>query len=61
MSRCNKLSLLSKKGESLIVNIILMVGSSILIVGNDSGFSKSAIVSPISKLSSPTTEQISPA
>ena len=52
---------LPKNGESLIVNNILMVGSSILIVGKGSGFSKSAIVSPISKFSNPTTEHISPA
>ena len=38
-----------------------MVGSSIAIEVNPSGFSKSATVSPISKLSRPTMAQISPA
>ena len=37
-----------------------MVGSSIANGGRGSGFSKSAIVSPISNLSRPTTAQISP-
>ncbi len=50
-----------KKGESLIVNNILMVGSSMAIVLSASGFSKSATVSPISKPSIPTRAQISPA
>ena len=51
---------LPKNGELLIVNNILIVGSSIEILGNSSGFSKSARVSPISKSSIPTIEQISP-
>ena len=50
-----------KNGESLIVNNILIVGSSIAIDASASGFSKSAIVSPISKPSTPTIAQISPA
>jgi hypothetical protein len=37
-----------------------MVGSSIEIGGKASGFSKSAIVSPISKPSTPVTAQMSP-
>jgi len=37
-----------------------MVGSSIANGGRGSGFSKSAIVSPISNLSRPTTAQMSP-
>ena len=45
----------------MIVNNILIVGSSIAIEANASGFSKSAIVSPISKPSTPTIAQISPA
>ncbi|CAI8166320.1 MAG: Uncharacterised protein [Bacteroidota bacterium] len=52
---------LPKNGESLMVNNILMVGSSIVIVGKASGASKSAIVSPISKSSKPTTAHKSPA
>jgi hypothetical protein len=44
-----------------MVNNILNVGSSILINGNASGLSKSAMVSPISKPSIPVTAQISPA
>ncbi len=40
---------------------MLIVGSSIAIVGKASGFSKSAIVSPISKFSRPTAAHISPA
>ena len=51
---------LPKNGESLIVNNILIVGSSIEIVLSDSGLSISAIVSPISKLSKPTIAHISP-
>ena len=51
---------LPKKGESLIANSILMVGSSMAMGGNGSGFSKSQIVSPISKPSTPTTAQMSP-
>ena len=43
-----------------MVNSILMVGSSTLIRSKASGVSKSAIVSPISKSSIPTTAQISP-
>ncbi|MNI63973.1 hypothetical protein D3C73_1193880 [compost metagenome] len=43
-----------------MVNNMFIVGSSILITGNCSGASKSAIVSPISKPSIPTTAQISP-
>ncbi len=50
-----------KKGESLMVNNILIVGSSIAMVFKPSGFSRSAMVSPISKPSKPTTAQISPA
>ena len=38
-----------------------MVGSSMAMVGNPSGFSASAMVSPISKSSSPTTAHKSPA
>ena len=49
-----------KNGESLFVNTIDMVGSSIVIGGNASGFSKSATVSPISNPSKPTIAQISP-
>ena len=49
-----------KKGESLMVNNMLMVGSSIAIGANASGFSKSAIVSPISNPSIPTSAHISP-
>jgi hypothetical protein len=44
-----------------MVNNILMVGSSIAMVCKASGFSKSAMVSPISNPSIPTTAQISPA
>ena len=51
---------LPKKGESLMVKSIDIVGSSMAIVGSGSGFSKSQIVSPISKFSSPTTAQMSP-
>ena len=43
-----------------MVKSIDMVGSSIAIVGSGSGFSKSQIVSPISKFSRPTTAQMSP-
>ena len=43
-----------------MVNTILMVGSSIAIGFNGSGFAKSAIESPISKPSIPTNAQISP-
>ena len=49
-----------KKGESLMANNILIVGSSLAIGGNASGFSKSQIVSPISKPSIPTNAQMSP-
>ena len=52
---------LPKKGESFIVNNIDIVGSSMLIVGNDSGAVISATVSPISKPSKPTNAQSSPA
>ena len=52
---------LPKKGESLMVNNILIVGSSIAIVCKASGFSKSAMVSPISKPSIPMIAHISPA
>ena len=52
---------LPKKGESLIVNNILIVGSSIAMVCKASGFSESATVSPISNPSIPTMAQISPA
>ena len=51
---------LPKNGESLMVNNILMVGSSIAIGGKASGFSKSQTVSPISNPSIPTNAQISP-
>ena len=51
---------LPKKGESFIVKIMLMVGSSIFIGGNASGFSISAIVSPISNPSIPLMAHISP-
>ena len=50
-----------KKGESLIVNNILIVGSSIAMVGSPSGDSISATVSPISKSSNPTMAHKSPA
>ena len=50
-----------KNGESFIEKSILIVGSSILIVGNGSGFSASHIESPISKPSIPVIAQISPA
>jgi hypothetical protein len=51
-----------KNGESLIVNNILIVGSSIEIaVPLLQDFQISAIVSPISKPSTPTIAQISPA
>ena len=43
-----------------MVNNMLMVGSSMAIGGNASGFSKSQIVSPISKPSTPMMAQISP-
>ena len=49
-----------KKGESLMVNNMLMVGSSMAIGAKASGFSKSAMVSPISNPSIPTRAQISP-
>ena len=50
-----------KNGELLIPNCMFIVGSSIGITSNASGFSKSAIVSPIWNPSIPTTAQISPA
>ena len=49
-----------KKGELLIVNTILIVGSSIAIGLSGSGFSRSQTESPISKPSIPTSAQISP-
>ena len=49
-----------KKGESLLVKVIDIVGSSIAIRGKGSGFCKSVIVSPISNPSIPTKAQISP-
>ncbi len=49
-----------KKGESLMVNNMLMVGSSMAMVCSPSGCSQSATVSPISKPSSPTMAQMSP-
>ena len=49
-----------KKGESLMVKSMLMVGSSMLMGGRASGFSKSQMVSPISKFSSPMMAQMSP-
>ena len=51
---------LPKKGESLIANNILMVGSSIAMGGSASGLSKSQTVSPISNPSIPTSAQMSP-
>ena len=51
---------LPKNGELLMVKSIDIVGSSILIGGSGSGFSKSHIVSPISKPSIPTKAHISP-
>ena len=51
---------LPKKGESLMVNSIDIVGSSTEIVGSASGSSASQIVSPISKFDRPITAQISP-
>ena len=53
-------TLFAKKGELLIVNNILIVGSSILILGRALGSSKLVIVSPISKSSNPIIAQISP-
>ena len=50
-----------KKGESLMVNNILMVGSSMAMVGRGSGCSGSVTESPISKSSKPTIAQRSPA
>ena len=50
-----------KKGESLIVKSILMVGSSISILGNASGSNTSAMVSPKLKDSNPIIAQMSPA
>ena len=50
-----------KKGESLMVNNILIVGSSIAMVGRPSGDSISETVSPISKSSKPTIAHKSPA
>ena len=44
-----------------MVNSILIVGSSMAMVGRASGASKSAIVSPISKPSKPITAHKSPA
>ena len=49
-----------KNGELLMQKSMLIVGSSTSIGGRASGFSKSAIVSPISKPSRPTTAQMSP-
>ena len=51
---------LPKNGESLMVKSMLMVGSSMAIGGNASGFSKSQTVSPISNPSMPIMAQISP-
>ena len=50
-----------KNGESLMLNNILIVGSSISIVCNGSGFSASQTTSPISKPSMPVNAQMSPA
>ena len=50
-----------KNGELLIENNMLMVGLSISMCGNASGFSASAMVSPISNPSIPFTATISPA
>ena len=60
MARGNVLTFFAKKGELLIVNNILIVGSSTEILGIASGFSKSAKVSPISKSSKPIIAQRSP-
>ena len=49
-----------KKGESLLVKVIDMVGSSMAIRGSASGVLTSAMVSPISKPSMPTKAHISP-
>ena len=49
-----------KKGESLMVKSMLMVGSSMAMGGSGSGLSKSQMVSPISNPSRPTTAQMSP-
>ena len=51
---------LPKKGESLMVKSIDMVGSSMAIGGRGSGFSMSQMVSPISNFSRPITAQMSP-
>ena len=51
---------LPKKGESLMVKSMDIVGSSMLMGGSGSGFSKSQMVSPISKRSNPTMAQMSP-
>ena len=70
-SSCSKRSLICllvtylpsfpKNGESLIVNSILIVGSSMVIEGRASGSSISDMVSPISNPSKPDIAQISPA
>ncbi len=49
------------KGESLTLKIMLRVGSSTSMRGRASGFSMSAMVSPMSTSSMPTTAQMSPA
>ena len=51
---------LPKKGESFIENNMLIVGSSISILFNGSGFSTLQIESPISKPSIPVKAHISP-
>ena len=52
--------LLYQKKENCVVNNMLIVGSSILILGKAFGVSIFVIVSPISKSSNPTIAQISP-
>ena len=49
-----------KKGLSLMVKVIDIVGSSMAIRGSGSGLLASATVSPISKPSIPTSAQMSP-
>lgn len=51
---------LPKKGELLMVKSMDIVGSSMAIVGRASGLSRSATVSPMSKLSNPTMAHMSP-
>ena len=51
---------LPKKGESFMVNVIDMVGSSMAMRGSGSGLFMSATVSPISNPSMPTSAHMSP-